>query len=141
MALPRPETQVEGGGSSSKLPLRVVVGTVVTRLLIMPVIGLAIIGTAVKLGAIPEEDRLLILFLLMQASVPLVLHHASPSRHDVMPSCVRVECYAFRDVPRHHLSDTRTPSVRPSDGPTAVRAQHGGRATLHLLRHGFPRLG
>ena len=84
MALPRPDAPGGAGsngaarGSGGLVPLRVAAGLVVLRLVVMPMVGLAIVGAAVRVGMIPGEERLLILFLLMQVCRRPLLVHPSP---------------------------------------------------------------
>ncbi|KAG0566890.1 hypothetical protein KC19_7G095600 [Ceratodon purpureus] len=59
-----------GGAGNSELGLRTTVAIVVTRLLLVPPLGLAVVQTANKLGFLPVDDKLFRFVLLLQHSMP-----------------------------------------------------------------------
>jgi predicted permease len=59
-----------GGAGASKLGLRTTVAIVVTRLLVIPPIGIATVLTAEKLGFLPVGDKVFKFVLLLQHTMP-----------------------------------------------------------------------
>ena len=58
------------GAGASKLGLRTTVAIVATRLLVSPVIGIATVLTAEKLGFLPVGNKIFKFVLLLQHTMP-----------------------------------------------------------------------
>ena len=58
------------GPGSSELPVRTTVVLVATRLLLVPIIGIAVVTTADWLGFLPPQDPLFRFVLFMQHAMP-----------------------------------------------------------------------
>ncbi|MCO5593558.1 hypothetical protein L7F22_047572 [Adiantum nelumboides] len=61
---------LEGGPGSSKLGLRTTIAITVTRLFIMPPVGIGVVALADKLGFLPAGDRLFRFVLHLQHTMP-----------------------------------------------------------------------
>ena len=58
------------GPGSSELPIRTTVVLVAIRLILVPLIGIAVVTTADKLGFLPPQDPLFRFVLFMQHAMP-----------------------------------------------------------------------
>jgi len=69
-ALEHLEVYHVAGAGASKLGLRTTVAIVVTRLLVIPPIGIATVLTAEKMGFLPEGNKVFKFVLLLQHTMP-----------------------------------------------------------------------
>lgn len=60
----------EGPSSESALGLRTVIGVTVARLLVLPVIGMGIVGCADRMGVLIAGDRMYRFVLMLQYTMP-----------------------------------------------------------------------
>lgn len=59
-----------GGAGNSELGLRTTIAIVFTRLIVVPPLGLVVVGTANHLGFLPVDDKLFRFVLLLQHTMP-----------------------------------------------------------------------